>query len=133
MNKIVGTSWTLASKPHQIFQNNDSDEKFTANICIFQIPFSQWRAQVIKNLFWSFFQEKVPFTCVQNFNSVSHPLQVFCKNIQYFASLRCKHDFSRKIFAVFYQYTEKKLDFVEKWEKFSHLLLKIFSLAYFNG
>ena len=37
------------------------------------------------------------------------------------------------IFAVFYQYKDKKLNFVEKLEKSSHLLLKIFCLSYFNG
>ena len=52
VNKIVGTSWTLTSKKHQIFCTM---KKITKNICIFQIPFSQWCWPQWKMLFWGFF------------------------------------------------------------------------------
>ena len=45
---------------------------------IFQIPFSQWRGSLTKKLFWAFFQNTTKTICLQNFNVVSHPVQVFC-------------------------------------------------------
>ena len=44
VNKIVGTSWTLALKQNFKYLNTG---KMKANIFIFQIPFSQWRGSGI--------------------------------------------------------------------------------------
>ena len=52
--------------------------KYLANMIIFQIPFSQWRGSLTKKLFWAFFQNTTKTICLQNFNVVSHPVQVFC-------------------------------------------------------
>ena len=48
----VGTSWTLASKECIKYFGH---EKNSQNICIFQIPFSQWWAPQTKKLFWDVF------------------------------------------------------------------------------
>ena len=52
--------------------------KYLSNITIFQIPFSQWIGSLTKKLFWAFFQNTTKTICLQNFNVVSHPVQVFC-------------------------------------------------------
>ena len=85
------------------------------NICIFQITFSKWIAPLRKNCFLVILEK--------NFNSLSHPIHVFWKNILY---LTRKHYFSGKIFAVLHQNKRKISSLVEQWEKSSHLLSKTF-------
>ena len=122
VNKIVGTSWTLASKQHQIFYMM---KKVTQNICIFQTPFSQWRAGLWKKLFWDVCSGLASFVFMKNFRFHSPALQVFCKkNATFVSYLRNKY-FSTKIFTVLHESKKELSDLDQNWAKTRPLLLEI--------
>jgi hypothetical protein len=76
VNKIVGTSSTLASKQHQIFYPIFSDENYDENI--WQI-FALRRAAQVKFSFSSFFLSTTSLLNTPNFRFIRPALHVFCK------------------------------------------------------
>ena len=76
VNKILGTSSTLASKLHQIFYTIFSDENGYENI--WKI-FALGRAVGRNLLFSSFFLSTISMVSTQNFGILRPALHVFCK------------------------------------------------------
>ena len=59
------------------------EEKITENICKFQIAFSQWRAWLIKRLFWDVFLRLASFVFMKNFRSISPAIHILSKTAKY--------------------------------------------------
>ena len=107
-----------------LWNNKDID----ANICIFQIAFSQWRAGLWKKLFWDVFLQLASFIFMKNFSFHSSALHVFCQKITYFLSYLWGKYFSCKMFTVLHQSRKNLSDLGKNWAKTKQLLLKRFQL-----
>ena len=97
---------------------------YKANIFIFQIAFSQWRAGLIKKLFWDVFLRLASFVFMKNFRFISPALHVLSKKCQIFYHICEKKYFSTKIFTVVHQSKKELLDLDQNWAKTRHLLFK---------
>ena len=117
----MGTSWTLASKQHQIFYRMKNIIK---NICIFQITFSQWRAALWKKIFWDVFLRLASCVFMKNFRFHSPALQFFCKKMPHLSSYLWGKYFYTKIFTVLHQSKKELSDLDQNWAKTRHLLFK---------
>ena len=69
------------------------EEKITENICKFQIAFSQWRAWLIKKLFWDVFLRLASFVFMKNFRSISPAIHILSKKCQIFNHICVKNIF----------------------------------------
>ena len=100
---------------------------YKANIFIFQIAFSQWRAWLIKNLFLDVFLRLASFIFMKNFSFHSPALHVFCQKMTYFLSYLWGKYFSCKMYTVLHQSIFLSV-LGQNWAKTKQLLLKIFQL-----
>ena len=99
------------------------DDKITENFCKFQIAFSQWRAGLIKKLFWDVFLWLASFVLMKNFRFISPALHVFFfKKCHIFYHIRGENIFLAK-YLRFYT-IQSHLN--QKWPKTKQLLLKMF-------
>ena len=129
VNKIVGTSWTLASKKHQIFWTM---KKITKNICIFQIPLSQWCWPQWKKVILRFFPQLDVICLCAKFEVSLTPATGFLPiDATFLANMWCKY-FSFNIWTVAHQLELELSDLDQNWPKTRHLLFKTFDISNFH-
>ena len=129
--KHVGTSWTLFCKRklRYLGRNNLEGKKSF----IFQIAFSQWRAGLIKKLFWDVFLRLASFVFMKNFRSISPALHVLSKKMPNILSYLRNKDFSTKIFTVLHQSKKRIIRFGSKLSKNQAFTFQNLEILYFNG
>ena len=107
-----------------LWNNKDID----ANICIFQIAFSQWRAGLWKKLFWDVFLRLASFIFMKNFSFHSPALHIFfIKKMAFFIIFVGKIFFLQNIYG--FTPVKKILSHLDqKWAQTKQLLSKKFQL-----
>ena len=101
------------------------NKNIDANIFIFQIAFSQWRAGLSKKLFWDVFLRQTSFIFMKNFSFNSPALQLFCKKCHIFHHICGENIFLPK-YLRFYTSQIFFPDWDQNWAKTRHLLFKTF-------
>ena len=81
----MGTSWTVHEISVKIFETWSEKQLRMANICLFQMAFSQWRAaQIIFAFSKKLLLQRVLTLCTQNFKVHWPALHVFCNFLSHF-------------------------------------------------
>ena len=106
-----------------LWNNKDID----ANICIFQIAFSQWRAGLSKKLFWDVFLRLASFIFMKNFSFNSPALHIFFIKKWHFLLYLWGKYFSCKIFTVLHQSKKSYLIWTKNEHKLSNYFQKKFN------
>ena len=92
-----GTSWTVHEISVKIFETWSEKQSRMANICLFQMSFSQWRAAQIIFVFSRLFLYRTLTLCTQNFKVHWPALHVFCNIFSHFVENIAKNDICHKI------------------------------------
>ena len=129
----MGTSWTMHEISVKIFETWSERQLRMANICLFQMSFSQWRAAQIIFVFSRLFLYRTLTLCTQNFKVHWPALHVFCNIFSHFVENIAKNDIRHKIWSVLHhlQKNSKQLD--RKWPHSIFLLLIIFDFLKFHA
>ena len=122
----MGTSCTVHEISVKIFETWSEKQLRMANICLFQMTFSRWRAAQIIFIFSRLFLYRILTLCTQNFKVHWPALLVFWQKMPKIFKFFTWKNICIKMLVVFYHFKKESSVFVQKWAQNKSLLLKTF-------
>ena len=129
----MGTSWTVHEISVKIFETWSEKQSRMANICLFQMSFSQWRAAQIIFVFSRLFLYRTLTLCTQNFKVHWPALHVFCNIFSHFVENIAKNDICHKILPVLHHLQKFSKELGKKWLHSIFLLFIISDFLKFHA